>query len=327
MNSMGAKKMIGLKGIGKGAWNAQSAGAIVAMALMALGALAAPLVETRSADRTGGFAVDWKQVEQALGKTGAMQPGDVFKIGIPRSDLSVTVGEVKIKPALALGGWVAFKAHGNETMVMGDLVLTDDEVGPVMMKLQQEGIEQTAVHNHLLNESPHVVYMHISGRGDPVKLAQSIRAALALSKTPFNPPSAPAPAQALDIDTAQIDKTLGYSGKANGGVYQFGVPRAEKIIDGGMEVPASMGTATAINFQPTGGGKAAITGDFVLVSSEVNPVIRALRDNAILVTALHSHMLNEEPRLFFMHFWANDDALKLARGLRAALGKMNVAKP
>src|SRR5262245_39928683 len=300
---------------------------LIVISLAGLVAAAERFGEEPSTAPIAAAPVDWKQVEQALGKTGSMQPGDVYKIGIPRSDLTVIVGDVKIKPALALGGWVAFKIHGNEAMVMGDLVLTDDEVGPVMMKLQQQGIEQTAVHNHLLNESPHVVYMHISGHGDPVKLAGSIHAALALSKTPFNPPAAPAPAPALDIETARIDKILGYSGKNNGGVYQIGVPRAEKISGGGVDVPASMGTATAINFQPTGGGKSAITGDFVLVAGEVNPVIRTLRENGILVTALHSHMLNEQPRLFFMHFWANDDAVKLAEGLKAALNKMNVARP
>jgi len=311
----------------RAAWTVRLIGAGVSIGLAALVAIGGHSSASTSNVRASRPAVDWKQVEQALGKTGSMQPGDVFKIGIPRTDLAVTVGDVKVKPSLALGGWVAFKSHGDQAMVMGDLVLTDHEEGPVMMKLQQEGIEQTAVHNHLLNESPHVVYMHISGHGDPVKLAGSIRAALGLSKTPFNPPSAPGPAPALDIDTGQIEKIMGYSGKNNGGVYQFGVPRAEKITDDGMEVPASMGTATALNFQPTGAGKAAITGDFVLVASEVNPVIRTLRENGILVTALHSHMLGEEPRLFFMHFWANDDATKLARGLRAALNKMNVAKP
>jgi hypothetical protein len=319
-----------LKGIARAAWIRQAIASIGVAGSVVLIAMAQGFGQNRFTSPNPVLAPDWKQVEQALGKSGSMQSGDVYRIGIPRSDLNVMVGEVKIKPALALGGWVAFKSHGNETMVMGDLVLTDDEVGPVMMKLQREGIEQTAVHNHLLNESPHVVYMHISGHGDAVKLAGSIRAALALSKTPFNPqaPTSPAPSPpALDIDTAQIDKILGYSGKINGGVYQFTVPRAEKIVDGGMEVPASMGTATAINFQPTGGGKAAITGDFVLLASEVNPVIRTLRENGILVTALHSHMLNEDPRLFFMHFWANDEAAQLAHGLRAALHKMNVAKP
>jgi hypothetical protein len=270
---------------------------------------------------------DWKAVEQALGKAGSMQPGDVYKVSLPRSDLKVTVSGLELKPALALGSWVAFKKTGDMTMVMGDLVLTEEEVTPVLTKLQQGGVEQTALHNHVLHESPRVMYMHIHAMGDAVKIAQAIHDALALSKTPFAA-AAPSgsPTADLGIDTKQIDQTLAESGKLNGVVYQFNVPRAEKIMDNGMEVPASMGLATAINFQPTGSGKAAITGDFVLIASEVNPVIKALRDNGIEVTALHSHMLTETPRLFFMHFWANDAAQKLALGLRAALDKMNIVK-
>jgi hypothetical protein len=276
-------------------------------------------------------ADEWKAVAQAVGKTGTMQPGDVYKISLPRSDLHVTARGVQIKPALALGSWVAFKKQGAMTMVMGDLVLTEDEVTPVMTKLQQGGVEQTALHNHVLGESPRVVYMHIGAMGDAVKIAQAIHDALALSKTPLTT-SPPAPAvsasnQELDIDTKLIDQIMGQAGKVNGGVYQFSIPRAEEIREGsGMVIPPSMGVAQAINFQPTGGGKVAITGDFVLIASEVNPVIRALRDNGIEVTAVHSHMLTESPRLFFMHFWANDDAQKLARGLRAALDKVNIAK-
>src|SRR6266513_998462 len=271
----------------------------------------------------------WASVEAALGRKGAMQPGNVIKFSFPRSDLSVNVRGVALKPALALGGWVAFKEVGaGQAMAMGDLVLTGDEVGPVMRALQAGGVEQTALHNHVLDEAPHVMYMHILAHGDPVRVARSIHDALALSKTPLNPPSlvSPAAAAASDIDTLGIARTLGVAGKSNGGVYQVSVPRSETIRENGTEVPPSMGVATAINFQPTGGGKAAITGDFVLRANEVNPVIRALRDNGIEVTALHSHMLTEDPRLFFMHFWANDDAQKLARGLRAALDKMNIAK-
>ena len=266
----------------------------------------------------------WASVEAALGRKGAIQPGNIMRFGFPRSDLSVNVGGVTLKPALALGGWVAFKeVVAGQAMAMGDLVLTEDEVGPVMRALQAGGVEQTALHNHVLNETPHVMYMHILAHGDPVRVARSIHDALALSKTPLNPPSAPSPAAAAatDIDTLGIARTLGVAGKSNGGVYQVSVPRSETIRENGTEVPPSMGVATAINFQPTGGGKAAITGDFVLRANEVNPVIRALRDNGIEVTALHSHMLTEEPRLFFMHFWANDDAVKLARGLRAALDR------
>src|SRR5438874_9897095 len=254
---------------------------------------------------------------------------NVMKFSLPRSDLSVSVGGVTLKPALALGGWVAFKdVAAGQAMAIGDLVLTEDEDNSVMRELQTSGIEQTAVHNHLLNETPHVVYMHILAHGDAVRIARSIHEALALTKTPLNPPSAvsPATAAATDIDTLAIARTLGVAGKSNGGVYQVSVPRSEPIRENGMEVPPSMGVATAINFQPTGGGKAAITGDFVLRANEVNPVIRALRSNGIEVTALHSHMLEEEPRLFFMHFWANDDAVRLAKGLRAALHKTNSKK-
>jgi hypothetical protein len=268
----------------------------------------------------------WKPVEAALGRTGSMQPGDVFKFGMPRSDLKVTVDGTPIKAGLALGSWLAFKKDGDQTMVMGDLVLTEEEVAPVMLKLQQSGIEETAVHNHLLHDSPPIKYMHIAAHGDPVKLAAALKDALALTGTPAAAPPA-APASDLGIDANAIDQTLGRKGKNNGGIYQFSIARAETIHDMGMEIPPSMGTATAINFQPTGNGHAAITGDFVLIGSEVNPVIRALRYGDIEVTAVHNHMLTEQPRLFFMHFWANDDAVKLARGLRAALDKTNSAKP
>jgi hypothetical protein len=269
---------------------------------------------------------EWKTVEDALGRKGSMQPGDVYKFSMPRSDLKVTVAGTPIKAGLALGSWLAFKRMGNDALVMGDLVLTESEVEPVMAKLQQGGIEQTAVHNHLLNETPRVMYMHVAGHGDPVKLATALKDSLALTKTPLASPTPPSQQQKIGFDTAQVDQALGHQGKNNNGIYQFSIARAEKINDMGTEVPPSMGTATAINFQPTGNGKAAITGDFVLLGKEVNPVIKALRDNGIMVTAVHSHMLTEDPRLFFMHFWANDDALKLAKGLRAALDKTNSAQ-
>ncbi|WP_253201234.1 DUF1259 domain-containing protein [Sphingomonas quercus] len=232
-----------------------------------------------------------------------------------------------IKPALALGSWVAFISHGNgQVMVMGDLVLTDTEVNPVMAKLIADGFEITALHNHLLRNTPHTMYMHIGATGDPAKLGATIHDALALSKTPLSaaPVQTAAAPETIDLDTAAVDRIMGYKGKIGGGVYAFGIPRAEAPRDAGMALPPAMGSAIAINFQPTGGGKAAITGDFVLAASEVNPVLRALRENGIEVTALHNHMLNDEPRMFFMHFWANDDALKLARGLRAALDRVAV---
>jgi hypothetical protein len=270
--------------------------------------------------------IDWSKVDQALGKKGSDQPGGVHKYSLPRSDLAVNVDGVAIKPALALGSWLAFQPTADGAMFMGDLVLTDTEISPVMQQLIQGGVEITAVHNHLLRTSVPVLYMHVGGHGDPVQLAGALHAGLSLSKTAFAPSAAPAQAAPLDLDTAAIEKILGYKGTANGGVYQFSVPRAESISEGGMPIPASMGTATAINFQPTGGGKAAITGDFVLLGSEVAPVLKTLRAQGIEVSALHSHMIDDSPHLYFMHFWANDDAARLARGLRAALDVANVKR-
>jgi uncharacterized protein DUF1259 len=270
---------------------------------------------------------DWAPVAQALGRSGAQMPGGVYRVGLGRSDLKVTLDGVEIKPPLALGSYLAFQKMGGKGMVMGDLVLLHEEVNPVMRKLIDGGIEITALHNHLLRSSPATMYMHFLGRGDPAKLAAVLRAALAESGTPLS--AAPAPAGSpppLAMDTAAIDQTLGAKGTVIGGVYQFNIPRAETIKEGGMPIPVGMGSGIVINFQPTGGGKAAITGDFVLIAREVNPVLKTLRDGGIEVTALHSHMLDEQPRLFFMHFWANDDAGKLARSLKAALSKVKLAK-
>ncbi|WFU22547.1 DUF1259 domain-containing protein [Bradyrhizobium sp. CB1717] len=266
--------------------------------------------------------VDWQKVDDALGRKPAVT-GDVHRYGFPRTDLTVTLDGVTIKPALALGGWVAFKpAHGG-VMAMGDLVLLESEINPVMLKMIANGLEITAVHNHLLGASPATFYMHVAGHGDPVRIATALKEALAESKTPLSVPAPTAPPPAVDLDTAQLDQIIGVKGQANGGVYQFNVPRRDPVTEQGMQLSpvGPMGVATAINFQPTGAGKAAITGDFVLTGDEVNPVIKALRSHGIAVTALHSHMLDEQPRLFFMHFWANDDAIKLANGLRAALDK------
>jgi hypothetical protein len=265
--------------------------------------------------------IDWQKVDDALGRKPAVS-GDVHRYGFPRSDLTVTLDGITIKPTLALGGWIAFKpAHGG-AMAMGDLVLLETEVHSVMEKLTEGGLEITAIHNHLLRANPETFYLHVLGHGDPVKLASAIHDALATSKTPLTAGPAAAP-PAIDLDTAQLDQIIGVKGQNNGGVYAFAVPRRDPVNEGGMEMApvGPMGVAQAINFQPTGGGKAAITGDFALTGDEVNPVIKALLSNGIEVTAVHSHMLDEQPRLFFLHFWANDDAAKLAKGIRAALDK------
>jgi hypothetical protein len=272
-------------------------------------------------------AIDWQKVDDAFGRKAAVISGDAHRYGFPRTDLNVTLDGVTIKPALALGGWVAFKPMNSEAMVMGDLVLLESEIAPVMTMLIENGIEITAVHNHLLRANPATFYLHVGGMGDPVKMATAIHTALAQTKTPLAAPAASTPPP-IELDTSQLDQIIGVKGQANGGVYQFGVPRRDPETEEGTTLTPSgpLGLATGMGFQPTGGGKAAITGDFVLTADEVNPVIKALRANGIEVTALHSHMLDEQPRLFFMHFWANDDAIKLAHGLRAALDKMANAK-
>jgi hypothetical protein len=283
-----------------------------------LGSIGLALVVISS--QSAAQSPSWTATETAFGRAGVPQGGDVMRFNFPRTDLSVTTGGVILKPAFALGSWTAMlPIGGGQVMAMGDLVLLDSEIPGVMSALQAGGVEQSALHNHLLNETPHVMYMHISAHGDPVKIATTIRAALAQSATPLGTPSPAAAPSAADLDTAGIAKALGVSGKLNGVVYQVSVPRSEAISEMGHVLPPSLGIATAINFQPTGGGRAAITGDFVLRGTEVNPVIRALRQSGIAVAALHSHLIDEEPRLYFMHFWANDDAVKLARGLGAAL--------
>ncbi|MHB1862095.1 MAG: DUF1259 domain-containing protein [Gemmatimonadaceae bacterium] len=291
-------------------------------------ALAAVVASVASGQQPSGSGT-WAAVTQAIGRSGTLLAGGVMKYGFPRSDLHVTVGDVSVKPALALGGWVAFEMTGpGRAMAMGDLVLTPEEVAPVMRALQSGGVEQTALHNHLLGEHPRLMYMHVMGMGDPVKIATAIRDALKLTGTPAPPSNAPAAvAGAIDLDTAAIARALGRSGAVVGGVYQVGVPRAERITDAGAVIPPTMGVATGINFQPTGGGRAAITGDFVLLPNEVNPVIRALMSHGIRVTGIHSHMLDERPRIFFMHFWATGNAVALARGVRSALDLMRGRQP
>jgi Domain of Unknown Function (DUF1259) len=271
---------------------------------------------------------DWKAVEQALGKSGQMQAGDVFRVGMPRTDLAVTVKGVPVKAGFALGSYAAFKQVGDHAMVMGDLVLLDQEVPAVMSGLLGGGLEVTAVHNHLNEIAPHVMYMHYEGHGDALQLAKALRQALSASATPLGTgAAAPAASAGPSLDTKQIEQALGRSGRdVGGGVFQVTVPRAESITGMGVPLLPAMGVVTVLNFQPTADGKAAITGDFVLIDKEVNNVARTLRQHGIDVTALHNHGLQDTPRLFYMHFWATDDAGKLAQGLKAAIDQTNSSR-
>jgi hypothetical protein len=267
--------------------------------------------------------LDTAKIDEALGRSG-QKAGDVYRLGFPRTDLHVSVGGVEIKPGLALGSWAAFAGNDNDAMVMGDLVLLENEITPVMRKLRVAGFEITAVHNHVLNETPRVMYMHYMGHGKAVELAKSLHSALAESKTPLDKPAPPAAAAESPAFVKTIEDTLGTKGRFAGGVLSFGIPRAGAITDHGMTLTPAQGVAEAINFQEAGAGKVATTGDFVLISEEVNPVISALEEHNIEVTALHSHMLTEQPRLFFMHFWAVGSTESVATGIKAALSHVAV---
>jgi hypothetical protein len=273
-------------------------------------------------------AGEWKTVDDVFGFPGANLPGGVVRFNMPRKDLHVTVAGTEVKPALALGAWAAFHHVGdNDAMVMGDLVLTEDEVAPVVKVLLDGGVEVTAIHNHLLGESPKIIYVHMGGHGDPVKLARTIKQAVGLTKTPL-PQGGGAKESPADLafDVAAVEKIMGRQGSISGGVLHFNAPRAEKLTEEGMDTPPSMGAGTVINFQPTGNGRVAIAGDFAMTGQEVGPVMKVLQDNGVQAVALHSHALDDVPRLFYMHFWANDDAVKLAKTLRSALDQTNSAK-
>jgi len=272
---------------------------------------------------------DWASVEKVFGKTGTVQ-GNVFKISYPRTDLTVKVDGFPVVPGFALGSWVGFMSmnknmgmgkpkEGDQATMMGDLVLLDREVPGVLKKLVKVGLKITAIHNHLINETPNVKYVHFSGSGDKVKLANAIKSVLEVTATPLEPSQAPA--QTTNVDWSKVESILG-PGKHNGMLLQYSFPRKEKLAESGMEMPPSMGMATGINFQ-TNGDSAAITGDFVLLAGEVNPVIKILIDNGITPTALHNHMIHDSPRLFMMHFWAVDNPEKLAKGLAQALAATN----
>jgi len=293
-------------------------------AVVGFGFLLAGAVQTAAP----GADPDWKAVEQALGKAGQMQSGDVFRIGMPRTDLNVTVKGVPVKAGFALGSYAAFKQIGDHAMVMGDLVLLDQEVPGVMSGLFAGGLEVTAVHNHLNEMLPHVMYMHYSGHGDAVQMARALRQALSASGTPLGAAqAAAAPTAGPALDTKAIEQALGRSGRDMGaGVFQVTAPRAEAITEMGQALLPAMGVVTVMNFQPTSDGKAAITGDFVLIDKEVNAVAKTLRQHGVDVTAIHNHALMDMPRLFYMHFWANDDPTKLAQALKAALDQTNSRK-
>jgi hypothetical protein len=287
-------------------------------ALFMLGAFSAS-----SGGAEGGGA--WGAPDRIFGQTGKDLPGGVHRYGWPRSDLHVTLAGVTVEPALALGSWAAFQSTGSagKAMAMGDLVLLGSEVEPVIRELQAASIDVLAVHNHLVDESPRLMYVHFEGHADAGSLATALKRALAKTSTPVPAPTPGQPTAEESRAFEQIQSVIGRKGSLAGRVLQVGVPRAEKIEEGGLEIPPAMGMATSMNFQLVG-TRVATTGDFVLTASEVNPVIRELEAHGIAVTALHSHMLAESPRLFFMHFWGVGSPEQIGQALKVALSKSAV---
>lgn len=273
-----------------------------------------------------GDASGWEGVARALGRPGKLSADKkVYRVSFPRSDLKVTSYGVDVKPGLALGGYTAFTRYPDgDVMMMGDLVVTEPELQKVTDALQAHGIQQTAIHKHLLSHRPEVWWTHIHAMGrDATAIARSVRAALDVTATPIAPaPTTPAPS--LDLDTAALDQAMGTKGTNDGGIYKFTFKRTEPVTEDGRVIPPGMGVTTAINFQPTGGGKAAVNGDFAMTAGEIQRVIKALRGGGIDVVELHNHTLRERPRLFYMHFWADDDAVKLARTLHEAVTEQAV---
>jgi hypothetical protein len=248
----------------------------------------------------------------------------------------VTLDGIALKPAFALGSYAAFAATPTDVVVMGDLVLTEAEVSPVMAKLQDQGLEISGLHNHLVREQPKVMYLHYVGHSeDAATLARALRTGLAASATPLQaPPAAPPAAGDLGFDPAALDRILGQTGMTSGGLHKYAIARAETVTmqapgqqhEAALHLTPALGVGTVINFQPLGAGKAAITGDFSLVGSEVASVAEMLRAKGIEVTAVHTHMTDDDPHLYYLHFFASGPAPDLAQGLRAALDQTNSAK-
>src|SRR5262245_9155921 len=297
--------------------NDHLAGSVVALILL--------FSSSVQAQAQSSLALDTKAIEQAIGKPGEMKD-EVYKVSLPRKDLSVSLNGVNLKPGFALGSWIAFKQAGREAILDGDLVLTEEEVGPVLGKLRKEGIEISALHNHLIGETPRVMFLHIEGKGHAAKMAMHLKEALVLTATPIGPPSFKAveanTTEEADFDAELIQQELGYKGKLKDGVLHVAVPRSEPIKMAGATLPPNMGMATAFNFQLCEANKVATTVDFVMVRDDVDRVTKALTEHGILITALHNHLVHGSPDLYFMHFWADDDAEKVAKGLRAGLDAM-----
>ena len=266
---------------------------------------------------------DYAAVLKTIGKQGDFKDG-VLKVNVPRSDLKVTVDGIATPTPFGFGGWFALsKGNGGNDVMMGDLVLTEQEVNPVMSAILQNGLEVTALHNHFFYDSPRIFYMHVHGSGRAADIATKIAPALALiGKGPA--PAATAPGRALTgtLNTDQLAKIIGTPGDKNGDVYKITIGRPDMPIkEMGATINARMGLNTWAAFYG-GDAEAVVAGDVAMKANEVTPVLKALRDNGIEVVAIHHHMTGTEPTVYFLHYWGKGPAEKLANGVKAAIGKI-----
>ena len=263
-------------------------------------------------------AADFSVIEKALGVAGQMQDG-AYVVRFPRSDLKVTISSDPVPTALGFGSWTAWKETGMGMMVMGDIVLLEKEVNPFISALAEANINITALHNHFFFDEPRIMFMHIGGMGDPAVLARAIRTAISKTGTPLAPAAASTSPPPLSLDTKRLEQIIGHPGQAGGGVFKITLGRSGVKMSG-IEVTSSMGLNTWAAFMGTD-ERAHVAGDVAMIANEVNRVIRVLMKGGINLTAVHNHMLDEDPRIFFLHYWGTGSAEKLAETLRAAFDK------
>jgi hypothetical protein len=284
--------------------------------------IVAALIATGAAP-PGKQGLDTAEIEELTGAKGQLDEKDsVFKVSLPRTDLQATVAGMKLPASMGLTAWAAFKSEHGHTMVMGDMVLTEDQVSPVMSAALDAGLEVTALHNHFFWETPRVMFMHIGGTGDERALAAGVGKVFAKMKETAGgkgeAPSVQIDAAQSSLDTSRIDAALGVKGKANQGVYKVELGRS--VTMHGMPAGDAMGVNTWAAFAGSN-DRAVVDGDFAMLESELQGVLKALRAAGIDIVAIHQHMTGEQPRMMFLHYWGVGPAEDLARGLRRALDR------
>jgi hypothetical protein len=304
---------------------------LVAMSIVVFGNDAFSQQNHKATNAKAGKAslppLDIQAIENILGMKGTEKDGQ-YKVTVPQNDLNIEVDGFKIIPPMGLGSWAAFAPASGGAMLMGDIVVTEDDLKPVQQEVIRQGLTVTAIHNHFVRNEPDVMYMHIGGMGDEETLAKGVKAVFDKVKEirGGNPAEGKATEVKNTLDTKKIADILGHSGEMNRGVYKVTIGRPDVALkEHGAPVSTFMGFNTWAAWQGTR-ERAAVAGDFTMLEDEVAPVIKALVENGIEVVALHNHMVHEEPRIFFLHYWGVGEAEKLAKGLKAALDQTGTGK-